>query len=86
LEKVVTLGQKIDWEDLAWDHDFQGDDKAMLERWYNVDRRTMEDIGRILGTSASTVSKRMRQLGIKITPITNAVRRGPRLPGRRRGK
>ena len=76
---------ELDWEDLAWDHEFRGDDKAMLSHWYTNENQTMLEIGERIGICATTVSKRMRALGIEIKPPRNQnCGRGPRLPGRRK--
>ena len=75
----------MDWEDLAWDHEFKGDDKAMFTQWYNEEQLTMEQIGERIEICATTVSKRMKALGIDIKPPRNQnCGRGPRLPGRKR--
>ena len=83
-------GVKIDWQDLAWENGFrsselQGDDKSMFTQWYNEENMTMETIGERIGICATTVSRRMRDLGIKIEPKrNNNCGRGPRFPGRKR--
>ena len=78
-------GCKMDWEDLAWDHEFRGDDRAMFIQWYHVDQMTMEEIGRKIEICATSVSRRMRDLGIEVRPPKNHnCGRGPRLPGRKR--
>ena len=59
-------GVRVDWEDLAWDHEFRGDDKAMFTQWYNEDNLTMEQIGERIEICATTVSRRMKALGIDI--------------------
>ena len=77
-------GQSIDWEDLAWDHGFKGDDRAMLEYYYNTENLIMIDIGQKIAMSASAVSRRMRELGINVVRRQNPnCGRGPRLPGRK---
>jgi hypothetical protein len=80
-------GLKIDWEELAWDHGFKGDDGEMFSAWYNRDRLTMVEIGERIDVCSTTVSRRMRELGIKLDPKRNAnCGRGPRLPGSGRRK
>ncbi len=78
-------GLKIDWEDFAWDHGFNGDDEEMLFQMYHVQRLTMEQIGDKIGICATTISRRMRDLKIEVRPTRNHNSgRGPRLPGSRR--
>lgn len=82
-------GVKVDWEGIAWEQGFkdtnlEGDDKTMFTQWYNKENMTMETIGERIGICATTVSRRMRDLGIKIEPKRNSnCGRGPRLPGRK---
>jgi hypothetical protein len=77
-------GQSIDWEDLAWDHDFKGNDRAMLEHYYNIENLTMVEIGRKIEVNATTISRRMKELGIEVVRKVNAnCGRGPRLQGKK---
>ncbi len=79
-EEMSQPGCKIDWEDLAWDHGFRGNDKAMFLQWYHGDRLSMEEIGRKIDICATTISRRIRDLGIKILPPRNKnCGRGPRI-------
>lgn len=83
VEKIMTSipGQKVDWEELAWDQGFKGDDRAMLSQWHYDDRLTMVAMGRRLNLCDTTVSKRMKELGLQLKPVPNSVNnRGPRLP------
>ena len=74
-------GQKIDWEDLAWDHGFHGDDKQMLDHWYHTQGLTMVEIGRKIDICDATIGKRMKGLGIKVKSKSTWNSRVPRQPG-----
>jgi hypothetical protein len=76
---------KIDWQEVAWDHGFKGDDEEMLFQWNHVHKLSMEEMGKKIGVCATTVSKRMRLHKIvpaKIVnkPIHGYTTRLPRLP------
>lgn len=78
-------GIKIDWEDIAWEHGFKGDDEEMLFQMYYVHKLTMVEIGEKIEVCATTISRRMRDLGIEIKPKHNPnCGRAPRLPGWRK--
>ena len=74
-------GQKIDWEDIAWDQEFKGDDREMLDYWYHVENLTMAEIGRKIDICDATVGKRMKELGIEVKSKPTWNSRVPRLPG-----
>lgn len=72
---------KVDWEDLAWDQGFKGDDKAMLSHYHHTERLTQVAIGKILNLCDATIGKRMRLLNIEVIKYkTPLAYRGPRLP------
>lgn len=76
---------KTDWEDLAFDNGFKGDDKAMLTHWHHVDRLSQEAIAIKLDLSTMTVHHRMKFHNIeRIRVPSNLASYGPRLPGWRK--
>lgn len=62
---MATRGQRIDWEDLAHEHGFP-DDKAMLEKWYEAEEMSQEEIALKLDMCNKTVSERMRFYGMTV--------------------
>jgi hypothetical protein len=78
---MSTPGCKIDWEDIAWEHEFKGDDREMLDYWYHAEGLTMAEIGRKLDISDVTISKRMKELRIEVKSKPTWNSRAPRLPG-----
>ena len=56
----------VDWEDIAWDKEFKGDDREMLDYYYNVEELTMLQIGQKIGINVITISKRLKELNIEV--------------------
>lgn len=76
---------RTDWEELAYDHGFKDDDKAMLTQWHHVDRLTINKIALKLEMSSMTVWKRMKLLEVEIMKVQgNLANYAPRLPGWRK--
>jgi hypothetical protein len=66
----------IDWEELAWERGFKGDEKLMLQTMYETMGHV--EMGEILGCHAATIKTRMIQLKIELRPLNS------RLPNRER--
>ena len=72
---------KIDWQELAWDNGFKGNDKAMLIHFHHTKRLSQAKIGLILNLCDATISKRMRLLQIEVIRVpSNLPSYVPRLP------
>lgn len=72
---------RIDWQELAWDHGFKGDDKAMLSHFSHTLRLSQVKIGLKLNLCSATIGKRMKLLNIEIIRVpSNQESYSPRLP------
>ena len=79
---TMNRSDKLDWEDIAWNHNFKGDDKAMLTYFHHTKSLSQEKIGTLLNVAASTIGKRLKLLNILIIkPLRNYPSSNPRLPG-----
>lgn len=78
---MADPGIKIDWEDLAWNHNFQGDYIKMLKDFHHKQCLTVNKIGELLNLAGSTVSRHMKRFGVEVIVRHNPNSgRSPRLP------
>lgn len=78
---MATRGQRVDWEDLAYDRGFPSE-QAMLEAYYTLQGMSQEEIALEVGVCSKTVGERMRLYDIPVRRQGSkpGEKRGPRVP------
>ena len=75
-------GNRIDWEHIAWEHNFKGNADEMLRYYHQVKRMSLNQIAKLINVSHSAISKFMKKKNIAIYKTHNPLASySPRLPG-----